>query len=221
VIGNDEAICPELIELDLSGNQILVIKLMKIAALKILNVSNNQIDQLTLSLPLLKSLNASTNKITSVNLVESKELENLDISNNLLIEIFTKINDVNTETNFANLPKLQNLNLSNNQLNKIDLTGEGVEGFELEMKELRKLNLSQNQFNLITDIQCLKDTAVFPKLNSIDLLENPFMSDAAIRNDKEYYDIKTQLLKDFRHLQELNRETITNKMLKKAFEFDS
>lgn len=47
------------------------------------------------------------------------------------------------------------------------------------------------------------------------------MSDAAIRNEKEYYDIKTQLLKDFRHLQELNRETITIKMLKKAFEFDS
>jgi len=69
---------------------------MKIAALKILNVSNNQIDQLTLSLPLMKVLNASSNKITSVNLVESKELENLDISNNLLIEIFTKINDVNT-----------------------------------------------------------------------------------------------------------------------------
>lgn len=75
VIGNDEGICTELTELDLSGNQILVIKLLKIASLKTLNVSNNQIEQLTLSLPLLKTLNASNNKIASVNLVESKEIE--------------------------------------------------------------------------------------------------------------------------------------------------
>lgn len=113
------------------------------------------------------------------------------------------------------------MDLSHNNLTKIDLNGEGVEGFEMDLKELKKLNLSNNQFNLISDILCLKDTAIFPKLNSLDLFENPFMSDAAIRNEKEYYDMKTQLLKDFRHLQELNRETITNKMLKKAFEFDS
>lgn len=86
-----------------------------------------------------------------------------------MTEIFTKINDVIKETNFASMPKLTELNISNNHLTKIDLTGEGVEGFETDLKELKKLNLSNNQFNLITDILCLKDTTVFPKLVSIDL----------------------------------------------------
>jgi len=80
VIGNDESACPELIELDLSSNQIIVIKLLKIATIKILNISKNQIEQLTLTLPLLKELNASNNKITAVNLLDTKELENIDLS---------------------------------------------------------------------------------------------------------------------------------------------
>lgn len=80
MIGNDELACPELTELDLSSNQIIVIKLMKIATIKSLNVSNNQIEQLNLILPACKTLNASHNKITAVNLTESKEIESLDIS---------------------------------------------------------------------------------------------------------------------------------------------
>lgn len=119
------------------------------------------------------------------------------------------------------MPKLQYLNISNNQLSKLDLTAEGAEGFESEVKELKELNLSSNQFNLMSDILVLKDTAIFTKLNSLDLTENPFMSDAPIRNDREYYDIKTQLLKEFRHLNSLNGEVVTNKMLKKAYDFDS
>lgn len=135
--------------------------------------------------------------------------------------MFTKLGDAQKETNFANMPKLQYLNISNNQLSKLDLTAEGAEGFESEVKELKELNLSSNQFNLMSDILVLKDTAIFTKLNSLDLTENPFMSDAPIRNDREYYDIKTQLLKEFRHLNSLNGEVVTNKMLKKAYDFDS
>jgi len=189
---------------------------MKIATIKSLNVSHNQIEQLSLSLPLCKTLNASNNKITAVNLTESKEIESLDISYNLLTELFTKLGDAQKETNFANMPKLTYLNISNNQLSKLDLTAEGAEGFESELKELKELNLGSNQFNLMSDILVLKDLAIFTKLTNIDLTENPFMSDAPIRNEKEYYDIKTQLLKEFRHLTSLNGEVIVNKMLKKA-----
>jgi hypothetical protein len=135
--------------------------------------------------------------------------------------MFTKLGDAQKETNFANMPKLQYLNISNNQLSKLDLTAEGAEGFESEVKELKELNLSSNQFNLMSDILVLKDTAIFTKLISLDLTENPFMSDAPIRNDREYYDIKTQLLKEFRHLNSLNGDVVTNKMLKKAYDFDS
>jgi len=115
---------------------------MKIATIKSLNVSHNQIEQLSLSLPLCKTLNASNNKITAVNLTESKEIESLDISYNLLTELFTKLGDAQKETNFANMPKLTHLNISNNQLSKLDLTAEGAEGFESELKELKELNLS-------------------------------------------------------------------------------
>jgi hypothetical protein len=135
--------------------------------------------------------------------------------------MFTKLGDAQKETNFANMPKLQYLNISNNQLSKLDLTAEGAEGFESEVKELKELNLSSNQFNLMSDILVLKDTAIFTKLISLDLTENPFMSDAPIRNDREYYDIKTQLLKEFRHLNSLNGDVVTNKMLKKAYDFES
>mmetsp|Transcript_16867 Transcript_16867/g.13824 ORF Transcript_16867/g.13824 Transcript_16867/m.13824 type:complete len:104 (+) Transcript_16867:563-874(+) len=103
----------------------------------------------------------------------------------MITELFTKLGDAQRETNFANLPKLHTLNISNNQLNKIDLTAEGIEGFECELKELKKLNLARNQFNLMSDILVLKDSVNLPKLTSIDFSENPFMSDAAIRSDKE------------------------------------
>lgn len=182
---------------------------MKLQNLRTLDVSFNIIEKLILTtVPNLRVLNISNNHLTSVSITELKELEEVNLSVNNLTHMFTL-------NSFENLPKLKILNLGFNKICSIEI-GE----LEINLHELRTLNLENNYFEMIESLAPLKNMEHFDKLKDLNLCKNPFMSAPKLKTPKGNFSVKTQFLREFRHLTHINGKPVETKHLKKAYDYD-
>ncbi|MFY0714643.1 hypothetical protein J1D01_13270 [Seonamhaeicola sp. NFXS20] len=97
--------------LDVSANELVSVKgLTDLQKLKILNLSFNYLEAISLNNPLLEILHISNNDLTSLNITEAVSLKNLLLTTNKLYNI-----DVSSNIN------LETLLVSDNQLENIDI----------------------------------------------------------------------------------------------------
>ncbi|APY12503.1 hypothetical protein BWZ22_15320 [Seonamhaeicola sp. S2-3] len=97
--------------LDVSANKLVSIKgLTDLKKIKILNLSFNYLEAISLNNPLLEILHISNNDLTSLNITEAVSLKNLLLTTN-------KLNNLNIDSNI----NLETLLVSDNQLKSINL----------------------------------------------------------------------------------------------------
>lgn len=139
--------------LDVSANKLVSIKgLTDLKKLKILNLSFNYLEAISLNNPLLEVLHISNNDLTSLNITEAVSLKNLLLTTN-------KLNNLNIDSNI----NLETLLVSDNQLKSINLIeNSSLTHLYITSNLLTNLDVSSNS-NLIdlkvdrnTHLSCIK-----------------------------------------------------------------
>ena len=140
-------------ELDLDGWEIESLAGIEyFTNLERLNVMNNNLTQLTLTLPKLKDIDCSGNQLTSINLTGCPMLEDLDCSDN-------RLEQLNLDSNTA----LATLNCSKNLLTTLWLTS----------------NLALRQLNCSNNLMLGIDLTVNTQLRNLNVTYN-FMADPTV-----------------------------------------
>ena len=102
-------------KLDCSSNNLAVFDVPKLNNLKILDLSDNQLTQLSVSLPILEELNCKNNQLTDLDVSSCSRLDDLDCRNNLL-----------TQLSLQNNRALSFLHCESNRLTELDLSQCGL-----------------------------------------------------------------------------------------------
>ncbi|OAP64921.1 hypothetical protein AYL99_00893 [Fonsecaea erecta] len=151
--------CPNLEELDMSGNKISQLGGLP-PTLRILDIQNNLVNDLTSwsHLRNLQYLDVSGNRLDSLEGFSSLvHLRRLNASNNQISNI----------DGVLDLDGLLELELRDNDLTRVDFEG-------CDLKRLKTLNLSHNQLEVVGNIQCL------PALEELDVSHNALQNFPAI-----------------------------------------
>ncbi|WP_372938651.1 hypothetical protein [Seonamhaeicola sp.] len=145
--------------LDVSANKLVSIKgLTDLKKIKILNLSFNYLEAISLNNPLLEILHISNNDLTSLNITEAVSLKNLLLTTN-------KLNNLNTDSNI----NLETLLVSDNQLKSINL---------IENSSLTHLYITSN---LLTNL----DVSSNSKLVDLKVDRNPHLSCIKIDSNQD------------------------------------
>ncbi|XP_071129219.1 protein flightless-1 homolog isoform X5 [Mytilus edulis] len=172
-------------DIDLSGNDLPRVPetLYKLSPLKRLNLSNNQITELSLVIDTwvnLETLNLSRNKLTAL----PSSLHKLVA----LKKLYINSNQLDFEGIPANIGKLHNLEVFSAANNNLEMIPEGL----CRCGKLKRLLLNGNRLVTLPDILHL-----LPELETLDVRENQGLvmppKPADIRKGNEYYNIDFSL----------------------------
>jgi len=151
----------------LSNNKIRKLSALKSPRLRLLDVSNNEINEINDSFdgnPGLKELNLSKNRITKLtHLNNLPKLENLNVSENAL-EHFGH------ENSLEGLIKLSKLNLSKNPINKIS------DEFLPLLESLTELDFKSTKFEKPEELCLLNNQEKFPLLTNLNILDTELVN---------------------------------------------
>lgn len=129
-----------IINLNISHNEITDIFNLKLIKVRVLDLSNNKIDtmlhDLNSSLPKITHLNLKRNKIKNINPIKSSSIEELNLSSCKIVHV--------DEEAFKGLNSLKRLNLSDNKIKRIN--------FAKHLLDLEELNLKEN----VWDCDCME-----------------------------------------------------------------
>ena len=179
----------DLLNLDLSGNNLSFVDLSKNKVLRNVNLSGNQFQSIDLTKNIeLESLKIDNNYLTELDVSKNIELatlqldENnlieLDVSNNIGLGYLTLINNSLTKIDVRNNLKLSNLRLDRNELSEINVK---------RNINLKRLSLSYNNINSI-DVSKNKVLEIlnlnFNKLSKINVYLNTNLNSLRVSNNK-------------------------------------
>jgi len=179
----------DLLNLDLSGNNLSFVDLSRNKVLRNVNLSGNQFESIDLTKNIeLESLKIDNNFLTELDVTKNIELSTLqldennlseiDVSNNIGLGYLTLINNSLTYIDVRNNIKLSNLRLDRNEINEIDVK---------KNINLKRLSLS---YNNITSIDVSKNKVLeilnvnFNKLSKINIYLNTNLNSLRVSNNK-------------------------------------
>ena len=179
----------DLLNLDLSGNNLSIVDLSKNKVLRNVNLSGNQFESIDLTKNIeLESLKIDNNYLTELDVSKNIELSTLqldennlseiDVSNNIGLGYLTLINNSLTKIDVRNNLKLSNLRLDRNEISEIDVK---------RNINLKRLSLS---YNNITSIDVSKNKVLeilnlnFNKLSKINVYLNINLNSLRVSNNK-------------------------------------
>ncbi|XP_025115858.1 LOW QUALITY PROTEIN: protein flightless-1 homolog [Pomacea canaliculata] len=172
-------------DVDLSYNDLPRVPeaLYKLESLRRLNLSNNEITELSLMIDVwvnLETLNLSRNKLTALPVSIHKLVS--------LRKLYLNCNQLDFEGIPANMGKLHDLEIFSAANNNLEMIPEGL----CRCGKLKKLILNSNRLITLPDILHL-----LPELETLDVRDNPDLvmppKPAEMRNSMEYYNIDFSL----------------------------
>ncbi len=179
----------DLLNLDLSGNNLSFVDLSKNKVLRNVNLSGNQFESIDLSKNIeLESLKIDNNFLTELDVTKNIELSTLqldennlseiDVSNNIGLGYLTLINNSLSDIDVGNNIKLSNLRLDRNEINEIDVKKNiNLKRLSLSYNNISSIDVSKNKVLEILNVN-------FNKLSKINVYLNTNLNSLRVSNNK-------------------------------------
>ena len=179
----------DLLNLDLSGNNLSFVDLSKNKVLRNVNLSGNQFQSIDLTKNIeLESLKIDNNYLTELDVSKNIELSTLqldennlseiDVSNNIGLGYLTLINNSLTKINVRNNLKLSNLRLDRNEISEIDVKKNvNLKRLSLSYNNISSIDISKNRVLQILNLN-------FNKLSKINVYLNTKLNSLRVSNNK-------------------------------------
>ena len=179
----------DLLNLDLSGNNLSFVDLSKNKVLRNVNLSGNQFKSIDLTKNIeLESLKIDNNYLTELDVsknielstlqVDENNLNEIDVSNNIGLGYLTLINNSLTKIDVTNNLKLSNLRLDRNEISEIDVKKNiNLKRLSLSYNNISSIDVSKNRVLEILNLN-------FNKLSKINVYLNINLNSLRVSNNK-------------------------------------
>tara|TARA_B100000963_G_scaffold12851_1_gene9923 strand:+ start:540 stop:2480 length:1941 start_codon:yes stop_codon:yes gene_type:complete len=179
----------DLLNLDLSGNNLSFVDLSKNKVLRNVNLSGNQFKSIDLTKNIeLESLKIDNNYLTELDVsknielstlqVDENNLKEIDVSNNIGLGYLTLINNSLTKIDVRNNLKLSNLRLDRNEISEIDVKKNiNLKRLSISYNNISSIDISKNKVLEILNLN-------FNNISKINIYLNINLNSLRISNNK-------------------------------------
>lgn len=179
----------DLLNLDLSSNNLSFVDLSKNKVLRNVNLSGNQFQSIDLTKNIeLESLKIDNNYLTELDVsknielstlqVDENNLSEIDVSNNIGLGYLTLINNSLTKIDVRNNLKLSNLRLDRNEISEINVRRNiNLKRLSLSYNNISSIDISKNKVLEILNLN-------FNKLSKINVYLNTNLNSLRVSNNK-------------------------------------